>query len=347
MKGIYNPSFIRTANLVRFLTEATKLESWIRQQTVDVSWIPKSQRDALVRLAHYSTRIEGNPLTLPQVEALAAGKDIPVQEHAKREVLNYFAALNWIWKKSPLSVHEEDLLKLHSVLTEGLLPKDDVGQYKTRQNAVFAGNRIIYRPPPPEAAAILTNELLDWINAIDIDDEHPVIVAAIAHHRLVSIHPFMDGNGRIARSLETWILYRRAFDTKHIFALDEFFDQDRERYYHEIQRVRASNDNLTTWLEYVSEGILETLRKTQLRIQKLRGHSSSKITLTPAQEQLLEKFVHTPKIGGGELARALRITRSGLSKIIRPLLAAGLISKSGSTRAAVYQLATFTAPEEK
>src|SRR3989338_9608832 len=97
----YCPIFERSAQTVEYLTSASSLCAWIQEQAVDVSWIAPTQRDALVRLAHYSTRIEGNPLTLPEVAALAAGKDLAIEERAKREVLNYFAALRWIWRESP------------------------------------------------------------------------------------------------------------------------------------------------------------------------------------------------------------------------------------------------------
>src|SRR3990167_8094680 len=107
----YNPKFERSSRLVYCLTEAQALASWINHQPVTLSWVAQSQRDALVRLAHSSTRIEGNPLTLPEVEALAEGKDLNIEEHAKQEVLNYFAALRWIWRKSPnQNIEEKDLL---------------------------------------------------------------------------------------------------------------------------------------------------------------------------------------------------------------------------------------------
>ena len=326
--------------MVRNLTETSSLKTWIEQQALDVSWIAPTQRDALVRLAHYSTRIEGNPLTLPEVAALAAGKDLAIEERAKREVLNYFAALRWIWRESPSqSIKEKDLLRLHKILTESILPKNEAGAYKAKPNVVFGGGRVIYKPPPPEAAPILTGALLDWLNSEESRKDHPVITAAIAHHRLVSIHPFSDGNGRAARALESWILCRRGFDTHHIFALDEFFDQDRQRYYREIQYVREKEDNLTSWLEYTSEAVLETLRKTQLRIQSLRAKKpATKITLSPTQERILQMLAQTPQIGGGNLARTLGITRSGLSKLLKPLLGAGLVVREGSTKAASYRL---------
>lgn len=211
--------------------------------------------------------------------------------------------------------------------------------YKLKPNAVFTNGRIIYKPPPPEAAPLLTRALLNWINSAETTDEHAVIVAGIAHHRLVSIHPFMDGNGRISRALESWILYRKDFDTHHVFALDEFFEQDRNRYYFEIQRVRENNDNLTSWLEYVGEGILQTLKKTRIRIQSLRlKKPTTKMILLPKQERILQILVQTPQIGGGELARILKITRSHLSKLLRPLLNSGLIGKTGSTKSSFYHL---------
>lgn len=340
MDAKYVPKFERSAALVHNLTEISSLRTWINQQTLDVSWIAPAQRDALVRLAHYSTRIEGNPLTLPEVEALAEGKDLAVEERAKLEVLNYFAALRWIWRKSPpFEIKEKDLLHLHKILTHGVLPKPEAGAYKTKPNVVYGEGRVIYRPPPPEAVPILTRALLDWLSSEEAKKDQALIAAAIAHHRLVSIHPFADGNGRIARALESWILYRRGFDTHHIFALDEFFDQDRDRYYREIQGVREKDDDLTSWLEYVSEGALGTLRKIQLRIQSLRTKKPAvKITLNLKQERILQLLTETPFAGGGALARSLGITRSHLSKLMRPLLKAGLIVKEGSTKAANYRL---------
>ena len=186
----------------------------------------------------------------------------------------------------------------------------------------------------------MTRALLHWLNANEAKKEHAIIIAAIAHHRLVSIHPFSDGNGRASRALESWILYRRGFDTHHIFALDEFFERDRARYYREIQAARDKGDDLTAWLDYVSEAVLETLKKIQVRIQSLRAKKpASKIVLTPMQERILQILAETPMLGGGELTRSLQITRSHLSKLLKPLLAAGLLIKEGSTKSAKYKLA--------
>lgn len=271
------------------------------------------------------------------MEALAAGKDLPVEDRAKREVLNYFAALRWIWRSGPKMIQEVDILKLHRLLTQDTLPAGEVGAYKTKPNAVFAGTQIIYPPPPPQLCPEFTSELLKWLNSSDSMNEHPIIAAAIAHHRFVSIHPFSDGNGRVSRCLESWILFRREFDTHHIFALDEFFEVDRKRYYREIQAVRDHDNELTSWLEYVREGVIVTLRKTQQRIQALRAKGAGpRITLNAMQERILQTLAQSPFIKGSDLARALKISRALFSRAMRPILEARLVVKEGSTKAAIY-----------
>jgi len=338
----YRPKFERSSGLVRRLTVLAELRSWIQQQSLDVSWIAEIQRDTLSRLAHYSTRIEGNPLTLPEVQALAAGKELPIEVRAKREVLNYLAALRWVWQKSPKKeLNEKDLLKLHSLLTSGTILPWEVGVYKKVPNAVFRGREVICRPPPPEAAPLLTRGLLAWIASKEAGREHAAVVAAVAHYRLVSIHPVMDGNGRLARSLGSWVLYRKGFDTHHIFALDEFFETDRPRYYWQIQKVRKEGDDLTSWLEYVAEGLVETLRKTQRRIQILRaGAPAKRLLLNRHQEQIMRILGVSPSVTGGELTMGLKISRAHLSKLMRPLVKGGLVAKTGMTKSARYRLAS-------
>ena len=79
------------------------------------------------------------------------------------------------------------------------------------------------------------------------------------HFRFEAIHPFADGNGRTGRALALWELYRRGFDSHHIFSVDEFYWEDRPRYYAALQAVRRPGDDLTSWLEYSAEGLQQTL----------------------------------------------------------------------------------------
>jgi Fic family protein len=336
----YKPRFKRTAELVNRLARAAGLLQEIRSRYRGEGWVPRARREALVRHAHYSSRIEGNPLTLPEVRALAEGRDVRADGNAKREILNYLAAMRWIGERAAgAGISEKSLLKVHSILTSSLLPGRESGHYKTVQNAVYRGGRVIYRPPPPEAAPILTRALLRWVNSAFARREHPVIVAAIAHHRLVSIHPVLDGNGRLARLLEAWLLYAREFDIDHIFALPEFYETERERYYGEIQKARDNGDDLTSWLDFVAEGVVETLEKTVSRLASAALAGGGAAHWNRKQEAILSMLSAGKPLTGPEICSRLDISRALLSRWMKPLIAADAVIREGKTKGARYRKA--------
>ena len=338
---MFEPRFEMTPYLVNLLVQAAELRGEIGRSVVDVPWLPVLQLDTAARLSHSSTAIEGNLLSLPDVEALARGETLPGPARQSREVLNHLAALRWIWKKDPAApFREEDLLHLHRLLTAGLLRENAVGRYKDVQNRVVDGRGVtVYTPPPPAKAGPLTRDLLLWIDR-DAANLPPIVTAAAAHHELASIHPFLDGNGRAARALETWILYTRGFDTHHLFALDEFFERDRPRYYEKINQARELDGVLTYWLEYVAEGLVETLKKTLDRIASLQTSSAKggRILLTSRQEDVLRLLRNKGRAKSGDIEKALKISRARIAVILAPLLKAGLVARSGASRATTYHL---------
>lgn len=341
ISGMYQPHFNISPELLRLITLATEIRAWIHSAVVDVSWLPVLQRETVARLVHSSTAIEGNPLTLPEVEALARGEEIGASVMDKQEILNALAAMHWIWgRKTGASIKESDLLRLHRILTRKVLPDGQSGHYKTRPNRIVDPKGItIYTPPPPDKARPLTIALVEWINSRASGTLHPIIAGAIAHHRLVSIHPFADGNGRISRALAIWLLYVRGFDTHHLFALDEFFEQDRQRYYQKIQQVRDLDDDLSYWLEYVAEGVCETLNKVKERIIGLRVTARApRMVLTKRQEDILRFLRDRGRVKSPDIEKAFSLTRARIGQIIKPLIDAGLVIREGQTRATTYRL---------
>lgn len=340
---MYDPRFRISPHLLQLIARAAELRVWIAQAVVDVPWLPALQRDTAARLAHSSTSIEGNPLTLPEVNALAQGEAVGAPPTARREVLNYLAAMQWIWgHRTGGPIREPDLLRLHRLLVQGVLPQEQAGRYKTRPNRVVDHRgRAIYTPPPPGAAGPLTRDLLAWLNSDRAAALHPVLVSSVAHHRLVSIHPCSDGNGRLARALGVWLLYARGFDTHHLFALDEFFEQDRPRYYATIQQARDLDDDLTHWLEYVAEGVVDTLNRTRERIASLRIASKApRVALTKRQEDVLRFMRDRGRAKTPDLQQAFRLSRARIGQILKPLVEYGLVLREGRTRATSYRLAS-------
>jgi len=339
---VYQPSFVISPLLLRLLTEATELRAWIERSVIDVAWIPLLQRETANRLSHSSTSIEGNPLSLPLVEAVARGEETGAPVKAILEVQNYLTALQFIWAGPARgSIRETDLLALHARVMKGLLPDEKRGRYKTVPNKVVdPQHRPIYIPPGPAKAAVLTQELLSWVNSPETRSQHhPVLISGIAHHRLVSIHPFSDGNGRASRLLACWLLYRGGFDTHHLFAIDDYYEADRQKYYDKLQQARDLDDDLSYWLEYMAEGIVLTLKKTKNRIESLDvQHASARLRLTPRQEMLLRILRGKAWVSAADLATALDVSRERMSELLRPLIDAGVVVREGKTRAITYSL---------
>ena len=334
----YRPAYQITDAVLDLITEAESLRVQIAKAPIEVAWLEKVRLEVMAKRAHFSTAIEGNPLTLPEVEALAQGRLISAGDKAKREVLNYLASLRWIARLSPETpITESRFLRLHHLLTSGLLPKGQVGCYKSKQNVIVSRGKVVYTPPPPKEARPLTQALLNWLEK-ENKQVHPIIASASAHYELARIHPFLDGNGRVARALATWVLYHRGFDTQHLFAVDQFYKEDHEGYYEAIQRVQKDKGSLTSWLAYCALAVKTTLEQTQRRLSELALPVLPKrIALTRQQERLLLELRERPGLLVKEIERLLGIKRAQVYKILQPLTKNGLVVAS-LTRPTVYRL---------
>lgn len=329
----YKPLFEITPHLLKLLEEIAVFREKIMTATIQVPWIPSLQKDARDRNSHSSTAIEGNPLTLAEVRLLGEGKTLSTStERATREILNYFAGLRYVEKHAnKKTIVHEDLFKLHSLISTGVMDQGEAGRYRTF--LVRVGNHL-----PPAAAQVsgLMRELLEWWNK-EAKKLSPVMSSAILHYRFEYIHPFGDGNGRTGRMLALWELYRRGFDTHHIFSVDEVYWEKRPLYYKNLDLVRIEGDDLTGWLEYTAEVVHLTLERVWERIQRLKGQSGTmKIVLTPKQERLLGMLRDQQSLSPREIWEGLGITRQGAMKIMNPLIKAGLIQRIGSKKTGKY-----------
>ena len=331
----YCPQFSITPVLLTRIERIAALRERILAAAVNVAWIPALQMDSRARNAHSSTAIEGNPLTLEQVRAVEEGRELPiVADRARREVLNYFAGLRFIEQHAKKEiVRHEDILALHRIVAAKVMDQGDAGRYRTIRVRVGP-----YMPPPPEEVSGLMFELLEWWNK-NAATLSPVLSSAIIHYRFEAIHPFADGNGRTGRALALWELYRRGFDTHHIFSVDEFYWADRPRYYAALQAVRRQGDDLTSWLEYLAEGLEVTLQHVWTRIQKFAAQSAGqKLTLRPRQEQLLQLLSERGGLAPRAIWEFLGVSRQGAMDLIKPLVEAGLVVREGTRKSGRYKL---------
>ncbi|OGR81990.1 MAG: hypothetical protein A3J74_01870 [Elusimicrobia bacterium RIFCSPHIGHO2_02_FULL_57_9] len=331
----YQPSFQTTPHLLKVLEEIAGLSARIKDAAVGVSWIPSLQKDAAARQAHGSTAIEGNPLTLEEVKVLAEGGSLPeAKPRSIQEVLNYFAALRFVTKSAKAKeVGVRDVLKLHSIIGQkGALDRGPLGLF--RPFAVRVGDHL---PPPAKEVPGLMKDLLAWINGSG--RAWPAVVSsAILHYQFEYIHPFGDGNGRVGRALAAWELYRRQFDTYHIFAVDEVLLEDRKGYYRAFHRAQSEKHELTGWVEYIAEAANEALRRAWSRIEAVSlSTKGEQLILSPKQEKLLTLLRMGPK-SIKEIQDSLGVTKPGAHHVLKPLLDAEIIRREGGHKTGKYRI---------
>ena len=330
----YEPQFNISPRLLSLVEEVAALRERIQGAAIGLEWIPALQKDTRSRNAHASTAIEGNPLTLEQVRALEEGRELLAADgRHQREALNYFAGLRLIEKHAEKNtIRHDDLFELHKLLAEGVMDQGEAGRYRTI--AVRVGD---FFPPSPTDVSPLMFELLEWWN-LKSRELSPVLSSAILHYRFETIHPFADGNGRTGRALALWELYRRGFDTHHIFSVDEYFWEDRPGYYAALGDVRHAGEDLSGWLEYCAEGLRQTLENVWMRVMAFSPNRQEKIVLRPKQEQLLRLLRDHGSMAPAEIWAALNISRQGAMDLLRPMMEAGLVEKIGTKKTGRYTL---------
>ncbi|MFZ3060088.1 MAG: Fic family protein [Candidatus Methanoperedens sp.] len=342
---MFNPNFKYTHKIVNNLVEIASAREAVLNSYLVPKWEISLRRDALIRAAHASTAIEGNPLTLEEVSQLAQGRKVMATRKAELEVLNYLRVLENIEKYPEQDkITEKIILTLHKDVTKDVLEAPEYeGRYRELQ--VYVGNRItgkvIFMPPLPNEVPELMREFIEWINSNDSYNLDPVIVAGLSHYEFVRIHPFIDGNGRTARALATLILNQREFDIKKFFALDDYYDSDRTAYYKALNSVDPKTLDLTQWLEYFTDGVLLSISKIkekvlQLSIEKHKKGVRGQVALTERQMKIVEHILSNGRITSGDIQNMFKISRPAAYKEIKKLIELNLIESKGTGKAIYY-----------
>lgn len=270
----YNFSF--NASIVRYLQTIERVRQAIRLTILPPVVAEQLRQQAHIRSTHYSTRIEGNRLTLKETEqVIRQGRLFPGRERDVGEVERYYQSLQQVekWVEGKQKVTESRIRKIHALLYRGRRAKPT--PYRDGQNVIReTKGEIIYMPPEAEDVPGLMAELVGWIDESEADLPVPVI-AGMAHYQFVTIHPFYDGNGRTARTLTTWLLYRGGYDLGKFYALEEFYAEDLDGYYNAL--VTHPNHNyyfgrneadITPWLDYFLKGMSAVFERVADEIER-------------------------------------------------------------------------------
>ena len=344
---MFKPNFKYSNKVVKNLTAIAEARAIILNSPLIPKWEVSLRREALLRSAHSSTAIEGNRLSLEEVSLLQQGREIMASRRDRQEVLNYLEALNRINEfaiRNPLNII--DFLDIHKTVTKDTLdnPSDEG---KLRNRRVYVGNsftrEVIFEPPPASQVSVLIKDFLDWFNSTETMEIDSVLIAGIAHYEIVRIHPFIDGNGRTARIMAALVLFKRGFDAKKFFTLDDYYDQDRRSYYDALKNINQDTLDLTEWLEYFTEGVTTIIKAVKdkviglskgIKILKDKGQ----ISLTNRQMKIVEYIINNDKISSGQVAKMFDITRQAALKEIKKLVELEVVRLIGFRKDAHYVL---------
>lgn len=343
--GGFDPRFTITHAITDGLTRIERARGFLEAATLSDKWVSEMGQRALALEAHHTTHIEGTHLTLAQAEQLLAGKPIPEADPDDvRELLNYRGAFDFVsqYLKDGGPVTETLIREIHKRLVEGVRGGAAApGEYRKIQNYVVNAQtgETVYTPPPAYDVPILMAELVEWLNRME--RTHPVLISGIAQFQLVHIHPFLDGNGRTSRLLSTLCLYRAGYDFKRLFTISQYYDRDRQAFYHALQNVRERGMDMTGWLEYFVEGLA-----TQLAEVRRRGEHAIRLDLLVKEHRLnhrqAEALAYLLEHGSLSIQDyeqlCPKVNRRSLQRDLKLLIEKGLLVSEGATNRLIYRL---------
>lgn len=344
---MFNPVYNITNKILNNISKIEASEEVIRHSPLLPLWEKQFKEDAIVRSAYHGTHIEGNKLHMEEAKDILLGKEIIARPRDIQEVINYRKVIDFIDEEAAKKIDKitESLIKkLHRIVVHKILAEDQAGEYRTKQVIIRNSQtgEVTFRPPPAIEVQFLMREFTYWLNRQEKDSIHPVLKAGIVHHELVRIHPFIDGNGRIARTMATLILLLGGYDIRRFFSLEEYYDRDALTYYTNLQK--ASSGDLSSWLEYFTLGATIEFERVKEKILKLSKDVKLKnkmggkqIYLTERQVKVIEYIQEVGYLQNQSFSTLFPdISEDSVLRDVQDLIKKDLIKKVGSTKAARY-----------
>lgn len=347
---MYSPTFTITNKLLKLIGTIEAAREVIENSPLVPAWEAKFREEAIVRTVHHGTHIEGNELNKTEAEQVLAGGKIVGRDRDIQEVLNYRNVLKFIEGYDKPQITEEAVKHIHELTTHRLLDDALVGEYRKTQVVVKNSQtgEITFRPPPSIEVPFLVQAFLEWLGKTTSDEMHTALKAGITHYEIVRIHPFLDGNGRVARAAATLVLFKDNYDIKRFFALEEYYDREPMAYYEALQSVGKANGNLTVWLEYFIEGLAIELTRIKEKVKSLstdlkikKSFGGQQMSLTERQIKIVEYVQENGFLQNKAFFELFpMVSEDTVLRELKDLLKKGIVVKEGTTKGARYVLRT-------
>ncbi len=308
-----------------------------------------------------SSQIEGTQSSLQDLLVAEAEILAPNRRSDVNEVVNYVNAMNYgLERLSTLSVSSRLIREIHAILLKGVRGSHFTpGEFRTTQNWIGPAGCTIgeaaFVPPPPSELGHVMSDLERFVH---FDSDLPLLIKiGLVHAQFETIHPFLDGNGRVGRLLITFLLCQQEVLTKPVLYLSYYFKRHRQRYYEELQAVRDGG-TWEEWLAFFLRGVAEVSGQatdTARRILALRERHHRAITdrfgLTAGNGyRVLEHLYTRPVVSVDDVRELIGTTYSTANNLVTRLVKNGIlreITGQARNRAFIYQsyLSLFHATE--
>ncbi len=309
-----------------------------------------------------SSQIEGTQSSLQNLLAAEAQLFDPDTPDDVNEVINYVRAMNYgLERLAALPVSVRLIKEIHAKLMRGVRGGQlTPGELRTSQNWIGpAGctlSEATFVPPPPQE---VPQALADLERFLHTQDAMPALIrVGLAHAQFETIHPFLDGNGRIGRLLITFLLTEKGLLARPVLYLSHYFKRHRAEYYDCLQAVRDMGD-WEGWLEFFLRGVVEVSEeatRTAAAILRMREEYRAKITehlgrAAANGHRIMEKLFEHPIVTVATVRDWLGITQAGANNLVRRLVEIGLLKEiTGYARNRRFRfepyLKLFEEPEE-
>lgn len=304
----------------------------------------------VLKEATQSTKIEGTQTNME--EALLDKENVPLNKRDDwEEVQNYIAAMNQAKKHLNTIPFSSRLIKeAHKTLLKGVRGKHKLpGEFRTSQNWIGGAsiNDAGFIPPVHNSVSEYMSDLEKFVH----NEEYPfpeILKIALVHYQFETIHPFLDGNGRVGRLMITLYLVSKGILKQPILYLSDFFERNRLLYYDNLTRVREKND-IKQWFKFFLVGVIETAQdgiKTFDAILKLQRECEAKIQKLgsrAAKAQLLLNHLYKhPMADPLKVGEIVSLSNASAYKLVADFERFGILKEvTGSKRGKFYMFQKY------
>lgn len=299
----------------------------------------------VLKEATQSSKIEGTQTNME--EALLDKEDVALERRDDwEEVQNYVSAMNKaVTKLHTLPFSARMIRETHKTLMQGVRGKHkQPGEFRTSQNWIGGAtiDDAIFVPPVHVSVSELISDIEQFVHN---DKQHfpELLKIALVHYQFETIHPFLDGNGRVGRLLITLYLVSRGILKQPVLYLSDFFERNRQLYYDNLMRVREKND-LLQWFKFFLVGVIETAKSsitTFDNILKLQKQVEAQIQTLGSRTANAQKVLHylyqRPMVDAAKVCKVADISSASAYRLIADLEQFGILKEiTGGKRGKMY-----------